>query len=214
MRSVTTYACVLGLVFAGHATAQTTRSATGGNAQLMQQMQQLAAERTQLQAENARMKRELDEARKERDALKASKDTNDRRTQASAAALQRAAQEREANESELARVKEQTQQLVEKFKETIVELRKAESDRTTLTQTLATRDTELKTCVVNNGTLYQLNDEILTRMEGQGFWTALGRAEPFTKLKRTQLENLADEYRGKAEDAQVSPPTAATKPGG
>lgn len=214
MRSIMVLACVLGLGVAGYALAQTTRNSGGGNQQLMQQMQQLAAERTRLQAENARMKKELDEARKERDSLKSSKDMNDKRAQSSAAALARAAQERDASETELSRVKDQTQELVSKFRETIAELRKAESDRTTLTETLSTRDTELKTCVANNATLFQLNDEVLTRLEDQGFWSAMGRAEPFTKLKRTQLENFADEYRGKAEDAQVLPPTAATQPGG
>ncbi len=52
------------------ALAQTTRSGGGANAQLMQQMQQLASERTSLQAENAKLKKELDDLRKDRDALK------------------------------------------------------------------------------------------------------------------------------------------------
>ncbi len=64
----------------------------------------------------------------------------------------------------------------------------------------------------NNVTLYKLNDEILTKMENQGFWSSMARAEPFTKLKRVELENLAVEYRGKAEDAKVPPPTAAVAP--
>lgn len=208
--------CVLGaclLAAALPAASQAQRQSSGGNAQLVQQMQQLAAERTALQADNAKMKRELEELRKERDAFKSTKESNDRRARASEAALARAAQERESGEDELARTKEQAQQLVVKFRETIEELRTAESDRTQLRQTLVTRETELKTCVVNNGTLYQLNDEILTRMEGQGFWTAVGRAEPFTRLKRVQLENLADEYRGRAQDANVAAPPDAKPPG-
>ena len=202
-------------VFASSATlAESARKGGGNNAQLMQQMQQLAAERTTLQAENTRLKGELEALRKERDSLKKSQDGSEQRSRASGAALARAAREKETSDAELARVKEQTEQLVAKFRETIQELRTAESDRTSLRQTLGTRDTELKTCVNNNVALYKLNDEILTRWEGQGFWTSLGRAEPFTKLKRTQLENLADEYRGRAEDAQLPQAAVAGKPAG
>jgi len=192
--------------------AQTARKDSGGSAQLMQQMQQLAAERTQLQAENARMKKELDDLRKERDGLRAGKESNDKRVKNSEVALSRASLEHEQTTKELEQLKGRTQELVAKFRETITQMRGVETDLTATKQQLATRDTELKSCVNNNVTLYKLNDEILTKMESQGFWSSMARAEPFTKLKRVELENLADEYRGKAEDAKVPPPTAAATP--
>src|SRR5262245_28815048 len=82
------------------ALAQTARKDNGNNAQLMQQMQQLASERTQLQAENARMKRELDELRKERDGLHAGKESNDKRARNSEVALSHATQQHEQTTQE------------------------------------------------------------------------------------------------------------------
>jgi chromosome segregation ATPase len=192
-------AMVVGLCVSASVQAQTARSGGGDNAQLMQQMQQLAAERTQLQADNARLKREMDELRKERDGLKGGKESREQRARASEAALTRAGQERDASARELEQLKERTQELVAKFRETIQELRNVESDRTQVKQQLGTRDTDLKSCVHNNGELITLNDEILKRFEKHGW------SEPFTQIKRVQLENLAEEYRGRAEDAQVQP---------
>jgi len=75
--------------FAGAAHGQTARSGGGANAQLTQQMQQLASERTTLQAENARMKKELDDLRKERDTLKKGQQAAEGRAKAVEAALAR-----------------------------------------------------------------------------------------------------------------------------
>lgn len=196
------------------AEAQAARHDAGGSAQLMQQMQQMAAERTQLQADNARMKKELDDLRKERDGLRAGKESNDKRAHMSETALAHAAQEREQGAKELDQLKERTQELVTKFRETIQELRTVETDRTKVKDDLTTRDTQLKSCVNSNVALYKLNDEILDKFESQGFWSNIARAEPFTRLKRVELENLSDGYRDRADDAKVAPPTASTTPGG
>lgn len=210
MRSSTILLCAFAAFAAVPAGAQSQRSGGAGNAQVMQQLQQLAGERTALQAENARLKRELDQTKKERDELKGGKESDDKRAKNSEIALARASREREQSTVETDQLKGKMQELVAKFRETIQELRTVESDRTQVKQQLETRDTELKSCVDNNVSLYKLNDEILTRFEKQGFWTGVAKAEPFTKLKRTQLENLAEGYRDRAEDAKAQP--AATVP--
>ncbi len=61
------------VVLATAASGQTARSpGASPGAQQMQQLQQLASERTALQAENARLRADLEQARKERDALRQS----------------------------------------------------------------------------------------------------------------------------------------------
>ena len=40
----------------------------------------------------------------------------------------------------------------------------------------------------------------------------MARAEPFTQIKRTQLENLVDDYKQRAEDERTAPPAEAPKP--
>jgi seryl-tRNA synthetase len=199
------------------AIAQTARSGGGGgqNAQLVQQLQQLASERTTMQAEQARMKKELEDLRKERDALKTSQagSTASQRARAEAeAALARSQRDSETAEKELSTIKARLQELVDKFRETARVMREVETDRATVKQALAQQGQELNACVAANNGLYQLNDEVLTRFESQGFWTSLGKAEPFTKLKRVQLENLIDGYRTRATDQKyvpgVAPPAA------
>ena len=210
MRQVIPFWFAMALCISGTAVAQTARSGGGGgNAQLIQQLQQLGTERTQLQAENERMKKELDELRKERDGLKAGQKTLTAREQAATAAVARGAQERESAASELTQQKARMQELIGKFRETAQTLKEVETDRAAKTQQLATRDTELKTCVDRNLALYQLNGEVLDRLEHQGLWSHLARSEPFTQIKRTQLENLVDGYRQKAEDQRVAPPVPA-----
>jgi chromosome segregation ATPase len=194
--------------------AQTARSGGGGgNAQLTQQLQQLASERTAMQAEQARMKKEIEELRKERDALKAGQQAASQRVRAASdAALARSTQDREAVETELVRVKERTQELIEKFRETTQTLREVETDRATAKQAVAQHERDLNACVASNMALYKLNDEVLTRLGQQGFWSRVGQAEPFTKLKRVELENLIDEYRNRADDQKLAPASATAAP--
>jgi hypothetical protein len=43
----------------------------------------------------------------------------------------------------------------------------------------------------------------LKRYEHVGMFTKVSAAEPFTRITRTRLENLVDEYRIKAQDLRV-----------
>jgi len=187
------------------AQAQTARSGGGAaSAQLMQQLQELASARTTLEAENAKLKRQLDDMRKERDSLKAAQQKRDAREKASAAELARSDAQRESVEQELKRNKDQTEQLIGKFRETIQTLRDTETGRATAQQALATREQELKVCIDRNLALYKINGEVLDRLERQSLWTRVEASEPFTRLKRTQLENLVDDYKIRADDQRAT----------
>jgi chromosome segregation ATPase len=194
-------------MFTGPAAAQTARSGGSANAQLMQQMQQLASERTALQAENAKMKKELADLTKERDTLKAGRAALDQRTRASEAAMiARSAQDKASADAENARLKDRMQELVAKFRETAQTLKDVETERATFKQSLTARDAELGQCKAKNDALYKLNEEILARMDGQGAFSRLASLEPFTKIKRVQLQNLVDDYKYRAEDQRVTGP--------
>jgi uncharacterized Ntn-hydrolase superfamily protein len=198
--------------------AQTARSGGSGgqNAQLVQQLQQLASERTTLQAEQAKLKKELEEVKKERDTLKAGQAAGNQRARAETeAVLARGAKEREQSEKDLALAKQRVQELVDKFRETAQTLREVETDRATVKDAYTQQTRELDACVASNNALYDLNGEVLTKFEDQGFWSSLTKTEPFTKLKRVQLENLADGYRTRADDKKYVPgatPPAAPPP--
>jgi len=202
---------VVGLALSANlAHAQSARSGGGASAQLLQQMQQLASERTSLQAENAKLKKDLEDMRKERDTLKNGQQALDKKAKASEAAMRQleARQQQREADPELAQTKEKLQQVVAKFRETLQTLKEVETANTAAKQTLATRDQELKSCVQHNEALYKLDNEVLTHLEKQTLWTRVAASEPFTRIKRTQLENYVVESRTKADEHVVPPPPA------
>ena len=190
--------------------AQSARTGGSANAQLVEQMQQLASERTALQAENARMKKELDDLRKDRDALKKAQQVGDARAKESSAALARSAAQRSSEQQEVQQLKDKMQELIAKFRETVQTLRQVETENATTKQTLAMRDQSLKVCLDHNAALYKLNGEVLDHFEHQSVWSHVAAAEPFTRIKRVQLENLVDDYHAKADDQHLKEATPAT----
>jgi chromosome segregation ATPase len=197
------------------ASAQTARSGGTGNAQLMQQMQQLASDRTSLQAENAKLKKELDDLRKDRDALKTAQQALTRRATSSELALkqQRAAQAQQISaDRELTQTKSKMDQLIAKFRETLETMRALEAEQNSTKQTLATREQALKVCAERNVALYQVNEEVLTRLEHQSAWARTAQGEPFIRIKRNQLENLVDDYKQRADSQKVTPAQPTSVP--
>jgi chromosome segregation ATPase len=205
----------IALLAVGASTASFAQSARSGgsssaNADALRQVQQLASERSALKAENDQLKKELDEARKERDALKSGRETVSARVLAAQSAATRSAKERESTESELTQLKAKMQELIAKFRETAQTMKALESERAAARQALEQRDREMKVCVDRNVALYKLNDEVLTRFDSQSPMACVAGAEPFTRIQRTRLENLIDEYRSRADDQKLPPtPRAA-----
>ena len=191
--------------------AQVARSGGAANSQLQLQMQQLASDKTRLETENAKLKKDADDARKELDALKKSQKSVDQRAAESAAALTHSKSETASAEEQLKQTKDKLEQLVAKFRETAQTLRDVEADGTKAKQTLATREQQLQACAEHNVALYKINEEALAYIDRQGFWSHVAAAEPFTKIKRIQNENLVDDYKARADDQRVPAPAA---PGG
>lgn len=203
------------------AQAQVARSgggaSAGQSAELVKQLQQLASERTALTAENAKLKKDLEDARKERDGLKGAQQALERQLKASTATVKAlqdgAAARRNAADQELARTKDNLQQLIARFRDTVQTMRQIETDRAAAKQTIAARDQSLNLCIDRNLALYRMNQEVLGRLEHQGVWGRLARAEPFTQIKRIELENLVDEYKSRAEDQRFPGDQAGVGPG-
>jgi DNA repair exonuclease SbcCD ATPase subunit len=182
---------------------------TGGGSEsqkIMQQYQQLAAEKTSLQAQLAQMKKDLDTANaalaaanKERDALKG----RSAGAAAAAAQLAQANAARLSTEKSLEQSKQRTAELVERFKETIASLKGVESDRAQLQKDNAALNSEFDKCADHNLQLYEISNAVLDRYEHVGFFTKAGAAEPFTKITRTRIDNLVDEYRARAEELRL-----------
>jgi len=185
--------------------AQSQRS--GGDAQkFMQQYQQIAAEKTALQAQVAQMKSDLDGAqtelaavKKERDALKKQAGT----AAAAATALTSLTAAKQTAEKNLEQYKQRMTELVARFRDLAANLKEVEADRSKIRQDLQERNSAFDKCAADNMQLYEINGEILDRYEHVGLFTKVSSAEPFTRITRSRIDNLVDEYRARALELRV-----------
>jgi chromosome segregation ATPase len=203
-------ASLLMVLAAGSVHAQVQRSGGGGEAQkFMQQYQQLAAEKTALQGQVTQLKKDLDTAnaelaaaKKERDALKARSGVST----AAAAQLAGANAARQNAEKSLEQNKQRTTELVDRFKETVGTLKGVESDRAELKKDNLALNAAYDKCALDNMSLYDISKTVLDRYEHVGLFTKVSSAEPFTRITRTRIDNLVDEYRARAEDLRAKKP--------
>lgn len=197
-----TFVGTASLLLACGAVGQVQRSGND-TARVMQQLQQLTAEKTQAQAENAKLKSEVEELKAQLAKSSSALSAAEQRAKKNTASPKDSAALQESNDA-LARSRTQMQELVVKFRETAQILKEVETDRDQLRAKASTQERDLKTCVDRNAGMYMVSDEILRNMEGRGVWDSLANKEPFTKLSRTRLENLIDDYRYRVEELRVA----------
>jgi hypothetical protein len=194
------------------APAQVQRSGGGGgaaNAQLMMQYQQADAERTQLKSDNAKLKKDLDDLKKQLDAAGKQAAASKAGVSRDAAQLAAAQAANDRGAKDLADSKAKMQELVGKFRETLTQMRGIESERSQLQQQLAQSKTAFDQCAERNYSLYQVDNEVLDRYAHEGAFSHMASAEPFTRIKRTQIDNLVLEYKERAEELRVKKAEAA-----
>jgi chromosome segregation ATPase len=188
--------------------AQVERSG-GASAQLAQQYQQAISDRAQLQAENEKLKKSLDDLKKQFDGSQQQLNAAKAGTSRGQAALAAAQASNESNAKALADSKSKMQELIGHFREMAGTLRGLETERTQLQQQLAQSKAAYDKCAGHNADLYQIANEVLDRYQHQGMLSYLERSEPFTRLKKTQIDNAALDYRQRAEELRVKPAAGA-----
>ncbi len=192
------------LAGSGGVLAQVERSGGGEAQKIMQQYQQLAAERTSLQAQIAQQKKDLDQAKQDLAAMKKERDALKARPSVSPAAVTQAESARQAAEQSLEKYKQSANELVSRFRETATNLKEVEIDREKVRKDLAERNAAFDHCAESNVQLFDISSQIMDRYEKVGIFTKTSASEPFTKITRTRLENLVDEYRARAKELKVS----------
>lgn len=60
-------------------------------------------------------------------------------------------------------------------------------------------------CEMKNTHLFDLANEILDKFGSKGFVEGFSRMEPFTQLKRVQLETIVQDYQDKIHDEKLAP---------
>jgi chromosome segregation ATPase len=189
--------------------AQTERS--GGETQkFMQQYQQLSAEKTALQAQLAQMKKDLDAAGAELATVKKERDAAKAHQGIPPTELAQANTAKETAEKSLEKSKQQVAEIVGKFREMAANLRDVEASRAQLDKELTERNGQIDKCADDNMQLFSIMNDVLDRYEHVGLFTKASASEPFTKITRTRIENVADEYRERAEQARVKQAKSTT----
>ena len=83
------------------------------------------------------------------------------------------------------------------------QLRTMASEKTALDDTLAI-------CSGKNEQLYQFGRELIDHVERPEGFTSILRAEPFTQIKRVELENIFQDYRDNLDQNHMKPFTAGS----
>lgn len=201
-RAVIASSIILG--FGGSALAQAPRSGGGGELQkFMQQYQQVAAEKTTLQAQVTQLQSDLNSAKTELASVKKDRDALKAHTGASTAEVSQLTAAKTTAEHNLEQYKERMNELVEKFRQVAQNLKETETDRAKARRDLQDRNAQLDKCAEDNMQLFEITSEVLDRYDHVGLFTRVSASEPFTKITRTRIENLVDDYRGRAQELRV-----------
>lgn len=147
-------------------------------ARVQRMLRQVSQERDSLQSENTRLKGEVDDLTKKLGGLKKTSD----------AALSKS---RESNAT-----------LGENLQQTVQNLRKTESDKNQLQETVVGQAQQIDSCESKNIELVQANRELIDHYEKKGIFDALLQHEPVTQLKRVEIENIAQEYQDRIDQLE------------
>jgi len=174
----------------------------GGSPQALQQLQSAMAS---LQAENARLKQELEDSKGKVQAATKEASGSKQGVASLRASLAQAQASKQASETLRDQTQARLSELLDKYRLNTGALAGIETERGQLRADLAASSARLDVCAQRNVALYDAMNQALDKVGHGGFFTAMGRAEPFTKIERVRLENMVDEYRARAEELKLKP---------
>lgn len=95
---------------------------------------------------------------------------------------------------------EESNRVIREKNEQIVSLT---NTRDSLDASLKQETMRHKVCREHNGRFAVLAEELVRQYENKGVITSLGQIEPFTQLKKVEVEKLCQEYRDKIDEATL-----------
>ena len=183
--------------------AQTERSGGGQSQKIMQQYQQLAAEKTALQTQLVQLKTDLDTATASLAAMKKERDALALKARADSSGAEQQLTARAAAEKTLEQYRQRSE---ERLRDAANSLRESEATRARLTRDLDERNHAYDQCAANNLQLHDLAVDVLDRYDHVGQLTKAGNALPVTGLSRNRIDNLVLEYRERADQLRTPKP--------
>ena len=165
---------------------------------MQQQVQQ--TEQARAQAEQEKIAALADKAAAERELEKLGVAERKLSTEQAArgraeSGLKSAQSEMEALKTRLTETEKKLADSVALQRATAEKLAQTESAKKQTEQQLAGNRDDLKLCQSHNGSLYTLGRELMQKYHDKSCQDALAQAEPFTGLKRMEVENLMETWR-------------------
>lgn len=193
---------ILFLMLAGMTVAPAWAASDSREKQMLRRMQQQMqqTEQARVQAEQEKTTALADKAAAERQLEKldttrrqlASEHTAHSRTEAE---LKTSQTEVEALKARLADTEKKLADSVALHRATAEKLAQTESMKKQAEGQLADNRQDLRLCQTHNGSLYALGREMMDKYRDKSCQDALAQAEPFTGLKKIEVENLLETWR-------------------
>ena len=131
-----------------------------------------------------------------------------RRAAATAAAgaairISRLEKDVELANNEKAELRAQLDQAGKQNEELSGQRKQMEQDLKNIGVSLAKQNEQRKLCETHNGELYRIGRELVDWYSAKGALNAILEAEPFTRMKSVEMENLLESYRDKLEGQRL-----------
>lgn len=169
---------------------------------MQQQVQQIDQARAQSEQEKAAALADKDTAERELEKVRLGESTSKRQLAGERAARSRAEADLKALQAESdalkARLADTEKQLADSValqRVTAQTLAQAESAKKQTEGQLAGKAHDLQACQTQNGQLYAIGREMMQKYRDKSCQDALAQAEPFTGLKKVDVENLLETWR-------------------
>ena len=185
--------------------------------QMVQQIQQEKAElQSRLDQETqakAMLEADMAKAKEENTALKAKLTMANRTIDTLQTGLKEMTAERLAFEAKLMKTqieldatKTALSDSDNKYKTALYDIKVKELQRTSLTASLMQKSKLIDGCVAKNAKLYYYGLELVKLYENPSRYKKLVLTEPFSQLKRVELENILQEYNDKIDEQKIETP--------
>jgi len=182
--------------------------------QMVQQIQQEKAElQSRLDQETqakAMLEADMAKATEENTALKAKLTTANRTIDTLQTGLKEMTAERLSFEAKLMKTqieldatKTALSDSDNKYKTALYDLKVKELQRATLTNSLLQKSKVIDSCVAKNAKLYDYGLDLVKLYENPSQYKKIVLTEPFSQLKRVELENILQEFNDKVDEQRV-----------
>lgn len=177
------------------------------------QLQQVQGQIAALEEEKTKLGDEREQARKEAKAVKGKVGKLDKALSEEKARgeqlqkdLEAAKQEQAATKASLLESETRLAETAKNLLQTQQTLARTEADKRQLEVLKVRQEKEIAGSEAKNLKLYQTGRELMTRFEQKSCAETLAQKEPFTGLKRVEIENLLEEYRDKLDEQKLIKP--------